>query len=133
MRWTCTEMGGVALYDAAQALSRFVRRHPELDVQLQLSVDPPPLTDDAFDVCVRFGPPPHARVIARLAAPNRRLLCAAPAYLATRGVARDLTARRQRALTGRRKSCYARCNPNERVPRADPIRAPAVRCQRVEP
>ena len=35
------------------------------EVQLQLSVDPPPLTDDAFDVCVRFGAPPDARVIAR--------------------------------------------------------------------
>jgi LysR family transcriptional activator of dmlA len=31
-----------------------------------------------FDVCVRFGEPPDARVIARRIAPNRRLLCAAP-------------------------------------------------------
>ena len=33
-------------------------------MQLQLSVNPPPLTDDAFDVCIRFGEPPDARVIA---------------------------------------------------------------------
>jgi LysR family transcriptional regulator, transcriptional activator for dmlA len=70
----------------APVLSRFVRRHPEVDVQLQLSVNPPPLTDDAFDVCIRFGAPPEARVIARRLAPNRRLLCAAPAYLARAGV-----------------------------------------------
>ena len=69
----------------APAISRFVRKHPEVEVQLQLSVNPPPLTDDSFDVCVRFGAPPDARVIARRLAPNRRLLCAAPAYLARHG------------------------------------------------
>jgi LysR family transcriptional regulator, transcriptional activator for dmlA len=77
----------------APVISRFVRKHPEVEVQLQLSVNPPPLTDDAFDVCVRFGEPPEARVIARRLAPNRRLLCAAPAYLARAGtpvVPRDL-------------------------------------------
>lgn len=67
-------------------ISRFVRRHPQVQVQLQLSVTPPPLTDDAFDVCIRFGEPPDSRVIARRLAPNRRLLCAAPAYIARRGM-----------------------------------------------
>ena len=38
-------------------------------MQLQLSVNPPPLTDDAFDVCIRFGAPPDARVDR---APHRR-------------------------------------------------------------
>lgn len=66
-------------------ISRFVRKYPKVEVRLQLSVDPPPLTEDAFDVCVRFGPPPDARVIARHIAPNRRLLCASPAYLAKHG------------------------------------------------
>ena len=66
----------------APVISRFVRAYPEVDVQLQLSVDPPPLGDDTFDVCIRFGEPPDARVIARRIAPNRRLLCAAPSYLA---------------------------------------------------
>jgi len=70
----------------APLISRFVRRYPQVEVQLQLSVHPPPLTDDSFDVCIRFGAPPDARVIARHIAPNRRLLCAAPAYLAKRGV-----------------------------------------------
>ena len=69
----------------APVVSRFVRRHPEIEVQLQLSVNPPPLTDDAFDVCVRFGAPPESRLIARRLGPNRRLLCAAPAYLARCG------------------------------------------------
>ncbi|CAD5372733.1 Positive regulator of Tartrate dehydrogenase/decarboxylase/D-malic enzyme [Rubrivivax sp. A210] len=69
----------------APLISRFVRQHPQVEVQLQLSVNPPPLSDDAFDVCIRFGAPPDARIIARYIAPNRRLLCAAPAYLARHG------------------------------------------------
>lgn len=69
----------------APAISRYVLRYPEVDVQLQLSVDPPALTDDQFDVCIRFGAPSDARVIARRLAPNRRLLCASPKYLAQRG------------------------------------------------
>lgn len=78
----------------APLISRFARKHPQVEVQLQLSVNPPPLTDDSFDVCIRFGAPPDARVIARHIAPNRRLLCASPAYLAKRGtpkVPHDLT------------------------------------------
>ncbi len=59
-----------------------------MQVQLQLSVNPPPLTEDAWDVCVRFGAPPDARVIAVRLAANRRLLCASPAYLARHGTPR---------------------------------------------
>ncbi|MBC8740548.1 LysR substrate-binding domain-containing protein, partial [Paraburkholderia sp. UCT31] len=76
------------------AISRFVARYPQVSVQLQLSVTPPPLTDDSFDVCIRFGEPPDTRVVARRLAPNRRLLCAAPSYLAAHGMpltAHDLT------------------------------------------
>lgn len=69
----------------APAISRYVLRYPEVDVQLQLSVDPPALTDDQFDVCIRFGAPSDTRVIAKRLAPNRRLLCASPMYLARRG------------------------------------------------
>jgi LysR family transcriptional activator of dmlA len=78
----------------APLISRFVRKYPQVEVQLQLSVNPPALTEDTFDVCIRFGAPPDARVIARHLAPNRRLLCAAPAYLAKHGIPKvpnDLT------------------------------------------
>ncbi|WP_118180571.1 LysR substrate-binding domain-containing protein [Paraburkholderia phosphatilytica] len=78
----------------APAISRFVLAYPQVSVQLQLSVNPPPLTDDAFDVCIRFGEPPDTRVVARRLASNRRLLCAAPSYIASRGMpitAHDLT------------------------------------------
>jgi len=69
----------------APLISRFVRQYPQVEVQLQLSVNPPALTDDSFDVCIRFGAPPDSRVIARHIAPNRRRLCASPAYLKKHG------------------------------------------------
>jgi len=69
----------------APAISQYVLKYPEVDVQLQLSVNPPPLTEDQFDVCVRFGEPGDTRVIAKKLAANRRLLCASPRYLAARG------------------------------------------------
>jgi DNA-binding transcriptional LysR family regulator len=72
----------------APVISRFCKAYPMVQVQLRLTVTPPSLTEDAYDVCVRFGEPPDARVIARKVAPNRRLLCASPAYLARRGTPR---------------------------------------------
>lgn len=69
----------------APLISRFARKYPEVAVQLQLSVNPPPLSEDLYDVCVRFGAPPDSRVVARRLGTNRRLLCAAPGYLARNG------------------------------------------------
>jgi LysR family transcriptional regulator, transcriptional activator for dmlA len=69
----------------APLISRFARKYPQVEVQLTLTVDPPTLSEDAYDVGVRFGAPPDSRLIARHIAPNRRLLCAAPSYLSQRG------------------------------------------------
>jgi LysR family transcriptional activator of dmlA len=69
----------------APLISRFARKHPQVEVQLQLSVNPPAISEDAFDVCAITRAPPDARVIARRIASNRRLLCAAPTYLARHG------------------------------------------------
>ncbi|CAM3663510.1 HTH lysR-type domain-containing protein [Bordetella sputigena] len=76
---------GFGRMHVAPVISEFVQRYPQVEVQLQLSADPPPLDEDAFDVCVRFGAPPDARFVATFLAPNRRLLCASPKYLRTRG------------------------------------------------
>jgi LysR family transcriptional activator of dmlA len=69
----------------APLISQFAKRYPEVEVQLQLTVNPPPLNDDTFDVCIRFGEPPDARIMAKRIASNRRLICASPAYLAKHG------------------------------------------------
>lgn len=63
------------------AISSFVRRHPEVEVQLHLTDRPINLPDDAIDVAIRFGELPDSRLIARKIAANRRRLCAAPSYL----------------------------------------------------
>lgn len=65
----------------APILSEFCRKYRKVDIQLQLSVNPPVSTEDAYDVCFRFGTPPDSRSIARFIAPNRRLLVASPKYL----------------------------------------------------
>jgi len=77
---------GFGRMHVAPVIAEYSKAYPDVDVQLQLSADPPPLDADAFDVCVRFGEPPDARIVARLLAPNRRLLCASPKYLREHGV-----------------------------------------------
>ena len=47
------------------AISDFVRQWPEVDVILHLSDRALDLTEHAFDIGIRFGPPPDARVLAR--------------------------------------------------------------------
>ena len=87
----------------APLISQFVRHNHQVSVQLQLSVNPPPLGEDAFDVCIRFGEPPDARVIARRLAPNRRLLCASPDYLARHGHPQTPLELREHACIGIRQ------------------------------
>ena len=67
------------------AFEEFVKKYPQVDIQLQLSVSPPPITEDLYDVCFRFGNPPDSRAIAKLIAPNRRILVASPNYLKKHG------------------------------------------------
>jgi DNA-binding transcriptional LysR family regulator len=81
----------------APLLSDFARAYPEVEVQLLLSDRPGNLVEQRFDLQVRFGELPDARLTARLLAHNRRLLCAAPDYLAVAGnpaSPRDLTQHR---------------------------------------
>ncbi|WP_233237960.1 LysR substrate-binding domain-containing protein [Bordetella sp. LUAb4] len=70
----------------APLLARFHEDHPNVEVQLSLSDSllPPPSAHgrDAFDVVISIGELPDIRWVSHPVAPNRRLLCAAPAYLA---------------------------------------------------
>jgi DNA-binding transcriptional LysR family regulator len=63
-------------------MSEFRKRHPKVELQLQLTDHVPSLTEAGFDVAFRFGEPPDARLIAHQLLTNHRVLCAAPAYLA---------------------------------------------------
>lgn len=69
----------------APAVSDFLRRYPDVQVMLELTDKPLDLAAHAMDIGIRFGNPPDTRVLARRIASNRRLLCAAPDYLAAHG------------------------------------------------
>jgi DNA-binding transcriptional LysR family regulator len=70
----------------APALSKFVRRYQDVQIQLQLTERPVNLVEQGFDLQVRLGELPDVRLTARLLAHNRRVLCASPAYLRRAGV-----------------------------------------------
>ena len=69
----------------APALSTFARQYPDVEVQLHLTDRPVNLVEQGFDLQLRFGELPDARLTARLLAHNRRVLCASPAYLRRAG------------------------------------------------
>ncbi len=69
----------------APLVSQYAKSWPDVEIVLQLTDRPLDLTEHAMDIGIRFGAPPDARVLARKIASNRRLLCAAPAYLAQHG------------------------------------------------
>ncbi|CAB3746302.1 LysR family transcriptional regulator [Paraburkholderia humisilvae] len=70
----------------APAVSEFARRYAEVEVQLTLTDRSIRLADEAYDVGIWFGDVPDSRLVARKIAPNRRFLCASPAYLERAGV-----------------------------------------------
>lgn len=69
----------------APLVSEFVRRHPAVEVQLQLTDRPLNLAEQGFDLGLRFGEPPDVRLAARKIFSNRRVVCASPLYLEARG------------------------------------------------
>lgn len=78
----------------APAVSDFVARYPAMKILLHLTDRPMSLQEEGFDLGIRFGEVPDARINARLLLKNRRLVCASPDYVARHGkpsVPHDLT------------------------------------------
>jgi LysR family transcriptional regulator, transcriptional activator for dmlA len=69
----------------APAISAFIERYPSMKIQLQLTERPISLQEEGFDLGIRFGEVPDARINARLLLKNRRLVCASPAFLKQHG------------------------------------------------
>ncbi|MGV2287925.1 LysR family transcriptional regulator [Trinickia sp. YCB016] len=69
----------------APAVSEYVARFPAMKIQLHLTDRPMNLQEEGFDVGIRFGEVPDARINARLLLKNRRIVCASPAYVARHG------------------------------------------------
>lgn len=68
------------------AVVEFVRRYPEVEVQLELTDRAINLADKAFDIGIWFGTIPDSRMVAKRVVTNRRLLCASPEYLQKAGM-----------------------------------------------
>lgn len=67
------------------AIADFMKKYPALHIQLILSdqqIDP---VQEGFDVTLRIAELASSSLVARKIAPARRVICAAPAYLAQRG------------------------------------------------
>ncbi|KMN05711.1 LysR family transcriptional regulator [Pseudomonas helleri] len=66
-------------------LQDFSALHPDLKIALTLSDSVSNLLQDDLDLAIRFGLPQDSSLIARQLAPNWRVLCASPEYLARHG------------------------------------------------
>lgn len=70
----------------APLLPLFLRKHPLVSIEATFSNAYVDLLGENYDLAVRLGDLPDSRLVARKVADRRRLLCAAPAYLAEHGV-----------------------------------------------
>ncbi|SAL68877.1 LysR family transcriptional regulator [Caballeronia peredens] len=67
-------------------LDDFSVQYPDVRFALTLSDSVSNLLQEEIDLAIRFGAPPASGLAARVLAPNRRVLCASPDYLARKGV-----------------------------------------------
>lgn len=74
----------------APAISAMAREYPELEVQVELLDRPVDLIAEGFQLDIRLGEVHEPHLIARRIAPNARVLCAAPSYLAQFGQPQQL-------------------------------------------
>jgi DNA-binding transcriptional LysR family regulator len=72
----------------APALSAFLKRYPDLAIDITLSPAHVDLVDEGLDLAIRVGVLEDSRLVVRKLAPSRIILCAAPAYLDERGAPR---------------------------------------------
>lgn len=85
-------------------LPEFLARHPGLHLSVHLSDHFVDLVSEGFDLAIRIGALEDSSLVARRIAPNQRVLCASPEYLARRGEPRtpeELTAHDCLLLSGR--------------------------------
>jgi len=69
----------------APAIPAFLARHPELTVDLSFTDDIVNLLSQKADVAFRMGTLPDSALVARKIGQSRRIVCAAPRYLAKKG------------------------------------------------
>lgn len=70
----------------APHLGPFLDAHPGVRIDLVLSDSFVDLVAGGFDLAIRIGELPDSSLVAKRLAPNHRVLCASPAYLARHGM-----------------------------------------------
>ena len=70
-------------------LPRFLARHPQLRLSIDLSDQFKDLAGDGFDLAIRVGQVDDPNLVVRKLATNRRVLCASPAYLRKHGTPKE--------------------------------------------
>jgi DNA-binding transcriptional LysR family regulator len=70
-------------------LDEFNALYPEVTFALTLSDSLSNLVQEDIDLAIRFGVPQDSSLVARKLAPNRRVLCASPEYIARKGEPKD--------------------------------------------
>ncbi|HZH25865.1 MAG TPA: LysR family transcriptional regulator [Azospirillaceae bacterium] len=73
------------LLHLAAAVSEFMKRHPAIELELELTDRYVDVVEEGWDVAIRIGRLPNSSLIARRLAPSRRIVCASPAYLERHG------------------------------------------------
>jgi DNA-binding transcriptional LysR family regulator len=77
---------------AAERLSEFVRRHPQVAIEVSISNRNVDLVGEGFDIAVRLGTLPDSGLVARVLEDAALCLVASPAYLSEMGVPDSLDA-----------------------------------------
>lgn len=76
----------------APVAAQFLVEHPEVTIDLTLSDRLGRVPEASWDVAVHIGEVRESSLVAQLLAPNERVLCASPAYLARHGAPTQPTA-----------------------------------------
>lgn len=79
----------------APHLRPFMSAHPDLNIHLVLTDEFTDIVGEGFDLAIRIAELTDSSLVARRLAPVRRILCASPDYVATRGMPEDIDALRE--------------------------------------
>ena len=77
-------------FHVAPHLREFVARFPQIQLDMVLTDNFVDIIRDGFDVAIRIGELPDSSLVARKLAPDTRVICAGPAYLAAAGTPKSL-------------------------------------------
>lgn len=97
----------------APHLKPFMEAHPDLAIHLVLSDDFTDIVGGGFDLAIRIAELNDSSLVARRLAPVRRVLCAAPSYLAENGTPETLDdLKRHRCLPAHNHESWRLEGPN---------------------